>query len=171
MSGPSSNQVPIRVQVQQAEPTPLEFMQKTAGSVLQPLATSFIVLIFVIFILLGREDLRDRMLRLAGSSRLYLTTQALDDAARRVSRYLLMQFAVNAVYGALVGLGLFLIGVPHPLVWAVLATLLRFIPYVGPWIAAAGPMLLAIGLAPGVGQIRVDSGTLQRFGISHSQLR
>jgi predicted PurR-regulated permease PerM len=61
-----------------------------------------IVLIFVIFILLGREDLRDRMLRLAGSSRLYLTTQALDDAARRVSRYLLMQFAVNAVYGALV---------------------------------------------------------------------
>ena len=127
-------------------------MQKTAGSVFQPLATSFIVLIFVIFILLGREDLRDRMLRLAGSSRLYITTQALDDAARRVSRYLLRQFAVNAVYGALVGLGLFLIGVPHPLVWAVLATLLRFIPYVGPWIAAAGPMLLAIGVAPGWGR-------------------
>jgi hypothetical protein len=63
-----------------------------------------------------------------------------------------MQFAVNAVYGVLVGLGLFLIGVPHPLVWAVLATLLRFIPYVGTWIAAAGPMLLAIGVAPGWGK-------------------
>ena len=148
-ASPSSVQRPLPVQVQQAEPTPAEFMQKTAGSFFRPLATTFIVLIFVIFMLLGREDLRDRLLRLAGSSRLYLTTQALDDAARRVSRYLLMQFAVNAVYGAMVGLGLLLIGVPHPLVWAVLATILRFIPYVGPWIAAAGPMLLAIGVAPG----------------------
>ena len=151
-STPSSGQHPIPVQVQQPEPTALEFLQKTAGSVFQPLATTFIVLVFTIFILLGREDLRDRVLRLAGSSRLYLTTQALDDAARRVSRYLLMQFAVNAIYGALVGLGLLLIGVPHPLVWAVLATLLRFSPYVGAWIAAAGPMLLAIGVAPGWGK-------------------
>jgi predicted PurR-regulated permease PerM len=151
-SSPPSVQRPIPVQVQPTEPTAAEFMQKTAGSIFRPLATTFIGLIFVIFMLLGREDLRDRLLRLAGSSRLYLTTQALDDAARRVSRYLLMQFAVNAVYGALVGLGLLLIGVPHPLVWAVLATLLRFIPYVGPWIAAAGPMLLAIGVAPGWGR-------------------
>jgi predicted PurR-regulated permease PerM len=151
-SAPTSVQHAIPVQVQQPEPTPLEFLQKTAGSVFQPLATTFIVFIFAIFILLGREDLRDRVLRLAGSSRLYLTTQALDDAARRVSRYLLMQFAVNATYGALVGLGLLLIGVPHPLVWAVLTTLLRFIPYVGPWIAAAGPLLLAIGVAPGWGK-------------------
>jgi len=135
--------------VRQPEPTPLEFLEKTAGSILRPVATAFIVVIFVIFMLLGREDLRDRVLRLAGSSRLYMTTQALDDAATRVSRYLLMQFAVNATYGALVGVGLLLIGIPHPLVWAVLATLLRFIPYVGPWIAAAGPILLAIAVAPG----------------------
>jgi predicted PurR-regulated permease PerM len=148
-SSPPSGQRPIPVQVKPAEPTPVELMQKTAGSLLQPLATTFIVLVFVVFMLLGREDLRDRLLRLAGSSRLYLTTQVLDDAARRVSRYLLMQFAVNVVYGALVGLGLLLIGVPHPLVWAVLATVFRFIPYVGPWIAAAGPLLLAIGVAPG----------------------
>jgi len=146
---PKSSSQPIPVEVRQPEPTPLEFLEKTVGSVLRPLATAFIVLIFVIFMLLGREDLRDRVLRLAGSSRLYMTTQALDDAARRVSRYLLMQFAVNAIYGALVGLGLLLIGIPHPLVWAVLATLLRFIPYVGPWIAAAGPIVLAIGVSPG----------------------
>jgi predicted PurR-regulated permease PerM len=149
---PKTSSQPIPVAVQQPEPTPLEFLEKTAGSVLRPVATAFIVLVFVIFMLLGREDLRDRVLRLAGSSRLYMTTQALDDAARRVSRYLLMQFAVNAIYGALVGLGLLLIGIPHPLVWAVLATLLRFIPYVGPWIAAAGPILLAIGVAPGWGK-------------------
>ena len=146
---PKSSSQPIPVEVRQPEPTALGVLVRTARSVLRPLATAFIVLIFVIFMLLGREDLRDRVLRLAGSSRLYMTTQALDDAARRVSRYLLMQFAVNAIYGALVGLGLLLIGIPHPLVWAVLATLLRFIPYVGPWIAAAGPILLAIGVAPG----------------------
>jgi predicted PurR-regulated permease PerM len=145
----SSTQQPIAVEVRQPDPTPLEFLEKTAGSVLRPLATAFIVLVFVIFMLLGREDLRDRVLRLAGSSRLYMTTQALDDAARRVSRYLLMQLAVNAMYGTSVGVGLLLIGVPNPLVWAVLATLLRFIPYLGPWIAAAGPALLAIGIAPG----------------------
>jgi predicted PurR-regulated permease PerM len=149
---PSSYQSPIPVEVRQPEPSPLEFLEKTAGSVLRPLATAFIVLVFMIFMLLGREDLRDRVLRLAGSSRLYMTTQALDDAARRVSRYLLMQFAVNAIYGALVGVGLLLIGIPHPLVWAVLATLLRFIPYVGPWVAAAGPLLLGIGVAEGWGK-------------------
>jgi hypothetical protein len=87
-----------------------------------------------------------------------MTTQALDDAARRVSRYLVMQLAVNAMYGTLVGVGLLLIGVPHPLVWAVLATLLRFIPYVGPWIAAAGPALLAIGVAPGWGKFALTLG-------------
>ena len=151
-SGPFSGQRPVPVQVQRAEPTPLEFLRETAGSVLQLLTTTFIVLVFVIFILLGREDLRDRLLCLAGSSRLYLTTQALDDAARRVSRYLVMQFAVNAVYGALVGIGLLLIRIPHPLLWAALATILRFIPYVGALIGAAGPMLLAIGIAPGWGK-------------------
>ena len=148
----SLSQRPIPVEVRQPAPTPLEFFEKKAGSILGPLATAFVVLVFVIFILLGREDLRDRVLRLAGRSRLYLTTQALDDAARRVSRYLLMQFAVNAVYGSLVGLGLLLIGIPHPLVWGVLAALLRFIPYLGSWIAAAGPILLAIGATAGWGK-------------------
>lgn len=148
----SSPQRPIPVEVREPVPTPLEFLARKAGSILGPLATAFLVLVFVIFILLGREDLRDRVLRLAGRSRLYLTTQALDDAARRVSRYLLMQFAVNAIYGSLVGLGLLLIGIPHPLVWAVLAALLRFIPYLGSWIAAAGPILLAIGAAAGWGK-------------------
>jgi predicted PurR-regulated permease PerM len=149
---PPPSQRPIPVEVREPAPEPLGFLTKTAGSLLGPLATAAIVFVFLIFILLGREDLRDRMLRLAGSNRLYTTTQALDDAARRVSQYLLMQLVVNASYGVLVGLGLLLIGIPHPLVWGVLAAVLRFVPYVGPWIAAAGPLLLAVGVAPGWGK-------------------
>jgi predicted PurR-regulated permease PerM len=146
---PPPSQRPVPVELQSSSPAPLEFLEKTVGSILGPVASAFAVLVFVIFILLGREDLRDRVLRLAGSSRLYRTTRALDDAARRVSRYLLMQFAVNLAFGTLVGLGLLLIGIPHPLVWGVLAALLRFIPYVGAWVAAVCPLLLAIGIAPG----------------------
>jgi len=150
---------PIPVEVHQPDRAPLQFLEDTASSILRPTAMAFIVLVFVVFMLLGREDLRDRVLRLAGSNRLFMTTRALDDAARRVSRYLTMQFAVNAVYGSLVGVGLLLIGVPHPLVWGVLAMLLRFIPYVGPWIAAAGPLLLSIGVAPGWGRFAWTLGT------------
>ncbi|MBV9342426.1 MAG: AI-2E family transporter [Acidobacteria bacterium] len=148
-SSSASPQHPIPVEVHEPEPTPFQLLKKAAGSALRPIGTAFIVLVFVVFLLVGREDLRDRILRLVGSRRLYVTTQALDDAARRVSRYLSMQLAVNATFGSLVGLGLFLIGIPHALVWAVLATLLRFIPYAGAWIAAAGPMLLAVAVAPG----------------------
>jgi len=144
-----TSQQPIPVQVREPEPSPFQLLKNAAGSVFEPLATAFIVIIFVVFMLLNREDLRDRVLRLAGSGRLYLTTQVLDDAARRVSRYLLMQLAVNSLYGALVGTGLLLIGVPHALVWAVLAMLLRFVPYIGAWIAAAGPLLLAVAVDPG----------------------
>jgi predicted PurR-regulated permease PerM len=143
---------PIAVQVREPEPTLFQLLQSVAGSAFEPLATALIVVLFTTFILLGRDDLRDRLLRLAGSSRLHTTTQALDDATRRVSRYLRMQFAVNVLFGALVGIGLLLIGVPHPLVWALLAAMLRFIPYVGTWIAAAAPLLLAIAVSPGWGK-------------------
>jgi predicted PurR-regulated permease PerM len=151
-ANPPSAQLPISVEVREPAPAPLEFLEKIAGSVLGPLSSAVVVLVFVIFILLGREDLRDRVLRLAGSSRLYMTTRALDDAAQRVSRYLMMQFAVNVSYGAVIGFGLMLIGIPHPLVWGLLTAVLRFIPYVGPWIAAAGPLLLAIGVGAGWGK-------------------
>jgi predicted PurR-regulated permease PerM len=144
---------PIAVQVREPEPTLFQLLQSVAGSAVEPLATALIVVLFTTFILLGRDDLRDRLLRLAGSSRLHTTTQALDDATRRVSRYLRMQFAVNVLFGALVGIGLLLIGVPHPLVWALLAAMLRFIPYVGTWIAAAAPLLLAIAVSPGWGKL------------------
>src|ERR1700736_3160407 len=116
---------------------------------LQPLATAGIVVVFVIFFLLQRQDLRDRFIRLAGARDLRRTTQALDDAARRLSRYLLIQTGINASLGVLVGTGLWFIGVPNPVLWGILTMLLRFVPYIGPVIAAAFPAALAVAVDPG----------------------
>src|SRR5688500_16195348 len=106
------------------------------------------VIVFVVFILLQREDLRHRLIRLVSGGEINLTTQALDDAATRISRYLLMQLIVNVTYGIPIGIGLWLIGVPNAVLWGLLATLLRFIPYIGPWIAATIPLLLSLAAFP-----------------------
>ena len=107
------------------------------------------MIVFVIFMLLKREDLRDRFIRLAGSRDLPRTTQALDDAARRVGRYLLMQLVVNVTYAIPIGIGLWLIGIPNPVLWGMLCGLLRFVPYIGPIVAAFFPLALAIAVDPG----------------------
>jgi predicted PurR-regulated permease PerM len=99
--------------------------------VLNPIETTLIVLIVAIFILLQREDLRDRLIRLFGANDLHKTTIALDDAAHRLSRYFLSQLAINAAFGAIIAFGLFLIGVPSPILWGILGALLRFVPYIG----------------------------------------
>ena len=117
----------------------------TFGSLLVPLSTAFIVVVFTIFMLIEREDLRDRLLQLAGPERLPITTQAVDEAGQRVSRYLLMQVTVNVIFGAGIALGLFFIGVPAPALWGILAASLRFVPYVGVWVSAAGPLAVATG--------------------------
>ena len=112
--------------------------------VLAPLGRAGFVLIFTVFMLFKREDLRNRLLRLAGLGRLNVMTQALDDASGRVSRYLLMQVLVNAGFGILFGAGLYLIGVPNPALWGVLAGILRIVPYVGTTIAATLPIALSL---------------------------
>jgi hypothetical protein len=99
--------------------------------------------------LLEREELRDRLLWLIGSQDLMLTTDAVDDAMRRVSRYLVMQSVLCGIHGLAVGIGLAVIGVPGAVLWGALSTALRFLPYFGPWIAAAGPILLALAAFPG----------------------
>jgi predicted PurR-regulated permease PerM len=142
-------QTPVPVEIRQAAATPLELIYGVAAPLLQPLATGGIVVVFVIFFLLQREDLRDRFIRLAGAADLRRTTVALDDAAGRLSRYLLTQTAVNASFGVLVGTGLWFIGVPNPGLWGILGMLLRFIPYIGPIIAAAMPMIVALAVDPG----------------------
>ncbi|MBL6457722.1 AI-2E family transporter [Belnapia sp. T6] len=129
--------------------SPLELAQRILSPVLGPLETTGIVFIVAIFVLLQREDLRDRMIRLAGATDLHRTTTALDDAARRLSRYFLAQLGLNLVFGIVIGVGLFLIGVPSPLLWGVLATLLRFVPYIGAILAGALPLALAAAVDPG----------------------
>lgn len=140
---------PIPVQVQPPELDPLQLLQSIIGPMVTPIATGGIVIVFVIFMLLQREDLRDRFIRLAGSSDLQRTTQALSEAGKRVAKYLLMQLVVNATYGIPIGVGLWLIGVPNPLLWGMLAMVLRFVPYIGPVIAAVFPLALAIAVDSG----------------------
>ena len=120
-----------------------------AGRCVAPIATAGLVVVLVIFMLLQREDLRDRVLRLVGASDVARATEAMDDAAKRISRYLLMQLVINVLYGIPVGIGLYLIGVPNPILWGLLATILRFIPYLGPVIAALFPIALSFAVAPG----------------------
>jgi predicted PurR-regulated permease PerM len=139
---------PIPVQVQQPTP-PLQTLRDVGGPLIEPIATAGLVLVFVIFMLLQREDLRDRIIRLVGSSDVARTTEAMNDAAKRISRYLLMQLVINVLYGIPVGVGLYFIGVPNPILWGLLATILRFIPYVGPVIAALFPIALSFAVAPG----------------------
>jgi predicted PurR-regulated permease PerM len=140
---------PLPVQVVQPGLTPLQLAETVIGPLLAPLAMAGLVIVLVIFILLEREVLRDRLLRLAGGGDLHRTTEAMNEAAQRVSRYLLSQLAVNAVEGVLIGVGLAVIGIPNAALWGILTLLLRFIPYVGIVIAAIFPMALAIAVAPG----------------------
>jgi predicted PurR-regulated permease PerM len=116
---------------------------------LAPLGRAGFVLIFTVFMLFKREDLRNRLLRLCGLGQLNLMTQALDDASGRVSRYLLMQVLVNAGFGTLFGVGLYLIGVPNPALWGVVAGILRIVPYVGTPVAAVMPIALSLAVFDG----------------------
>ncbi|MCB8819627.1 AI-2E family transporter [Microvirga rosea] len=145
----AENTGPLPVEVHQPEPTPVELARNFLLPMLQPLATTGIVFVVLIFILLQREDLRDRMIRLFGSSDLHRTTIAMDDAARRLSRYFLIQLGLNTSFGVFVSIGLWAIGVPSPLLWGVFAALMRFVPYIGSFIAAAFPIMLAAAVDPG----------------------
>jgi predicted PurR-regulated permease PerM len=117
--------------------------------IIAPIGRAGMVLIFTVFMLLKREDLRNRLLRIVGLAQLNLTTQALDDASTRVSRYILMQFLVNAGFGILFGCGLYLIGVPNAALWAAVAAILRIVPYVGTLVAAILPIALSLAVFDG----------------------
>ncbi len=135
---------PAPVRIIEPPASPPQFLRNYLGPLLGPLGTAGIVIVFTIFMLLQREDLRDRVLHLAGPERLPLTTQAVDEAGSRVSKYLVAQVCVNAGFGVAVTLGLFFIHVPNFMLWGMLAGVCRFVPYVGPLIGAAGPMALSL---------------------------
>ena len=130
------------MEVRQPDPGALESLRTLISPLIHPLATTGIIIIFVIFILLQREDLRNRLIRLAGSYDLQRTTAALDDAASRLSRLFLTQLILNGAFGVVIGIGLWLIGIPSAILWGILAAALRFVPYIGAVIAAAFPLAL-----------------------------
>lgn len=139
---------PLPVEIHQPDPTTIERIETILGPLLQPLGTAGIVIVFVIFVLAQREDLRDRFIRLAGTGDLRRTTEALDDAARRIGRYILAQLAINAMFGVLIGIGLGIIGVPNPILFGVLGMLLRFVPYIGAFIVATVAVAMAVAVDP-----------------------
>jgi predicted PurR-regulated permease PerM/methylmalonyl-CoA mutase cobalamin-binding subunit len=138
---------PIPVKIIEGRSAIPQLMQETLSAILSPLGTAALVLLLVIFMLLKREDLRGRLIRLVGQGRISTTTRAMEDAGRRVSRYLSTQFLVNTCYGICVVFGLQFIGVPNAALWGVLAAVLRFIPYVGPWAGALLPVLLSFAIS------------------------
>jgi predicted PurR-regulated permease PerM len=144
-SDPSLAHVP-KTQVVEPAPTPLKALGIYLGPFVKPVSTTALVLVFVIFMLLRLPDLRDRVISLLGSQNLRVTTQALDEAARKVSRYIVMFTVINCVQGIGTAIGLYLIGVPNAVLWGALTMALRFIPYIGIWVAAALPIALSFAI-------------------------
>ncbi|HEY7581633.1 MAG TPA: AI-2E family transporter [Acetobacteraceae bacterium] len=147
---PSNEQKPVPVIITQTPTTSaLEISRSVLGPVIGPLATLGIILVVAVFALLQKEDLRDRLIRLFGSGDLHRTTAAMDDAGRRLTRYFITQLGLNCGFGVIVGTGLLLIGVPGALLWGILGALLRFVPYIGSYVAAVLPVLLAAAVGTG----------------------
>ncbi len=144
---PPTPALPVKV-IETSRANPFEIVQMIITPLLGPLGKAALVLVLVIFMLFEREDLRNRVIRLIGQGRISATTHALDDAADRVSRYLRMQLLVNLIYGGCVAIGLYFIGLPNAVLFGAIGTVLRFIPYVGPWIATILPTLLSLAVSP-----------------------
>lgn len=144
----ATSQQPTPVQVVEPPVSVGRYLQEIFSPILRPLAACGIVMVFTVYMLMNREDLRNRLLLLAGMGRLSLMTQALRDAAERISNYLVWQFVTNVLFGLLFGVGLKLIGVPNATLWGALAAILRYIPYVGAAIAGLLPVIFAVAIFP-----------------------
>lgn len=139
--------VPMQVAVVESQ-NAWRIFQIVVLAILSPFVTAGLVIILVIFMLLERDELRDRFIRLLGANDLHRTTEMLEDAGTRVASYLLTQLLVNIIYAVPIGIGLWFIGVPNPVLWALLTLVLRFVPYVGSILAAAFPLILAFAVSP-----------------------
>jgi len=155
---PASSGRPIPVEVHQPNPGTLQTLSELISPLIHPLATTGIIIIFVIFILVQQQDLRGRLVRLAGSHDLQRTTVAMDDAGKRLSRLFLTQLALNACFGLIIGLGLWLIGVPSAPLWGFLGVILRFVPYIGAVASAIFPLILATAVEPGWSMTMLTAG-------------
>ena len=148
-SAPPGQVKPIPVVIQRTSQAPWAVAGAVLGPLLEPLEMAALVLIFASFILLQKDDLRDRFIRLAGSRDMQRTTVALDEAASRLSRYLFLQTLINTCFGMAIGVGLWLIGIPNSGLWALMAGLLRFVPFLGVPLAFLFPFTLALAVDPG----------------------
>lgn len=144
---------PVAVQVAAPPRSAAEYLKSIVGPLTGVLETFGIVIIFSLFILVKREDLRNRLFRLAGSAHIHVMTRALEDASQRLGRYLWLQFVINLGYGVLFGLGVYALHIPHALLCGFVGFLMRFVPYIGSAMAATLPMALAIAIFPGWGQV------------------
>ena len=147
--GQTNAQRSMSVEIHRPPFSPVEVVQSILSSLFDILITASIVIVFVVFMLLEQEGLRNRLIRLAGAHRLDVTTRVLDDATRRVSRYLRAQLAINLTFGVLAGTAVYFVGVPDPILWGLMAALLRYIPYLGIWIAASMPAAVGLAVLPG----------------------
>jgi predicted PurR-regulated permease PerM len=176
---PPSPEEPWAVRLYPKPATTLELVGQSIGKLVSPVATTGLVVVFVIFMLIGRENLRDRMTLLAGGGHLHVTTQAFDDAATRIERFLIAQSLINVSYGAVIALGLWLIdrtmadgegGIRTALLAGMICAVMRFIPYIGPWLGAAVPLALAFAAFPGNGVFFVTFGMFVGLEIFVSQV-
>ena len=145
---PDANK-PVPVEIRQPEWALWERYRSLLASLSDPIASAGIVLVFLVFIMLQREDLRDRIIRLSGPGSVQQSTAAMDDAGDRLSRYFLTQTAVNSVFGCVIGVGLAFIGIPNAVLFGAVAAIMRFVPFIGSFIAAAMPLVLAAAIDPG----------------------
>lgn len=146
--GAAPSDGPLAVEVIENRST-LETLQDLVVPLVKPVATAGLVIVVVVFMLLERDELRDRFIRLVGQNDINRTTQVIEDAGSKVGTYLLIQLLVNVIYAIPIGIGLMLIGVPNPVLWGMLTLVLRFVPYIGPILAAIFPLFLAFAVSPG----------------------
>jgi predicted PurR-regulated permease PerM len=155
-------QAPMKVEVVE-EHNMVQAIRDYSGTLLRPLGTAGLILVFTLFMLIDRENLRNRLLRLMGEQKLQATTKAMDDAGQRVARYVLLQFAVNAGFGAVIAVGLYFLGVQSWFLWGVLGLFLRFLPYIGPIIAGLLPFVLSVAMSDGW---RTPLSVIGLFGVT-----
>lgn len=148
-AGPSGDPLPVT----ETPPTAFAALSELVQPFVKPIGTTLAVIVFTILMLLNRESMRERLIGLIGAKRINLTTQALSEASYRVSSYLYMQLVVNACFGIPFAIALYFIGIPNAMLWGLLGTLLRFIPYAGVWVAAAMPATLAFAIFDGWSQV------------------
>ncbi len=144
-----TTEAPTKTAVAEITPIPWLSLTGSLGSALEVLATLAFALVLLVFFLMGREDLRDRVVLLAGKARLAVTSKALEDVTERVSRYIVTVALVNGGFGIMLTLGLMLLGMPYALLWGFVAAVLRFIPYIGPWIGAVFPIIMSLATSEG----------------------